>query len=75
MSKKESKTTEILLTEISEKLDRIISVLAISGKNTDTQIEILYGFKWEWDEIGKLVGMNGSAARMRHARKQKENTK
>lgn len=69
------KSAEILLAEISEKLDQIISVLAISGKDADTQIDILYGFDWEWDDIGRMVGMSGSAARMRHTRKQKEKTK
>jgi len=68
MSKKEKSEKE-LLEEISNKLDQIIAVLATQGKDTDTQIDILHEFDWEWDKIGQFTGMKGNAARMRHMRK------
>lgn len=55
------KSTEELLTEISGKLDQIIAVLATQGRNIDAQIDILQNFGWEWDKIGKFVGMKGDA--------------
>ena len=64
-----TKSEKELLEEISNKLDQIIAVLATQGKNPDTQIDILHGFGWDWDTIGKFVGMKGNAARMRHTRK------
>ena len=33
---KNPKSTEVLLTEISEKLDKVIAVLAIQGKDEDS---------------------------------------
>jgi len=69
MASQKEKSEKELLREISEKLDKIIAVLATQGKNTDTQIDILHGFGWEWDEVGTLVGMKGDAVRMRYSRK------
>ena len=68
MPKKEKSEKE-LLGEISEKLDKMISLIAIQGKDTDIQIDVLRGFGWEWQEIGKLVGLTSDAARKRHIRK------
>jgi len=69
MTTKKEKSEKDLLQEISEKLDKITAILATQGKDLDTQIAILYGFDWEWDEIGRIVGMKADAARMRHTRK------
>ncbi|MDH3203648.1 MAG: hypothetical protein OEL81_03085 [Nitrosopumilus sp.] len=66
---KPSKSDNELLQEISKKLDKLTCILATQGKDLDTQITILQGFDWEWDEIGRFVGMKGDAARMRYNRK------
>ena len=66
---KNTKSTEALLSEISEKLDKMMSLIAIQGKDTDIQIDVLRGFGWEWEEIGKLVGLKADAARKRYERK------
>ena len=63
---KSIKSDNELLQEINEKLDKLIGIHATQGKDTDTQIAILHGFDWKWDEIGRLVGMKGDAARMRY---------
>ena len=75
MSKKSNKTSEELLSEINEKLDKILGVMATQGKNIDTQIAILHGFGWKWEDVGKMVGMTGDATKMRYSRKQSENKK
>jgi len=46
-----------------------MSLIAIHGKDTDIQINVLRGFGWEWEEIGKLVGLKADAARKRYERK------
>lgn len=65
------KSTEELLDEISKKLDKLMVVTAAQGKNVNIQIKILRSFDWEWDDIGKIVGMTADAARMRHTRKKR----
>ena len=69
MVSKKQKSDNDLLHEISEKLDKITSMLAIQGKDVDIQIEILHNLGWEWVEIGKYVGMTADATRMRYSRK------
>ena len=49
---KKEKSEKELLKEISEKLDKIIALIVMQGKDVDTQIKILRGLKLEWDEIG-----------------------
>lgn len=66
---KNNKTSEELLEDINKKLDKILAVISTQGKPVDTQIDILRGFGWEWDEIGKYVGLTSEAARKRHSRK------
>lgn len=70
MTSKE-KTEKELLKEISEKLDKIIALIAMQGKDVDTQIKILRGLKLEWSEIGRLVGIKGSVAQVRYSRNKK----
>ena len=70
MTKTANKSEKELLKEISNKLDQIIAVLATQGKSVDIQIEILHGFGWKWDEVGKFVGLTGLAAQKRHSRKE-----
>jgi hypothetical protein len=61
----EQKTEFQLLAEISSKLDRVIGLLAISGRDQNDQIRILKGLGFEWGEIGTMVGLKGDAARKR----------
>ena len=63
--KKLEKSEKELLTEISEKLTKLITISSISGKDTNTQIKILDTHGFSWDEIGKLVGLTAEAARKR----------
>jgi len=52
-------TEKELLEEISQKLDKIIGILAIQGKSETTQIRILKKLKFSADDIGKLLGIVG----------------
>jgi len=56
---KNPKSSEMLLSEINEKLEKIIAILAIQGKDEDTQIRILKRLDFPSDEIGKLLGVTG----------------
>ena len=56
---KNSKSSEALLSEISEKLDKILGVLAIQGHDENTSIRILKGLGLESKEIGNLLGIKG----------------
>jgi hypothetical protein len=61
-----------LLSEISRKLDRIIGLYAIQGKNKEDQIRILVSLGFSNQEIGSLTGIpKGSVDRIRA--KQKKN--
>lgn len=53
------KSEKELLEEISKKLDKIIAILAIQGKDEDDQIRILKRLGFMADEIGKLLGVTG----------------
>ena len=64
-----TKSDNELLQEISKKLDKLTGILATQGKDPDTQIIILRDFDWEWDEIGRFVGLKADAVRMRYNRK------
>lgn len=55
MSKKEKSEKE-LLEEISAKLDKLIGVLAISGKDPKKQIEILKGLGFSIAETSTITG-------------------
>jgi len=61
----ESISERQLLQDISGKLGTIIGYLAISGREQNAQITILRSLDFEWDEIGRLVGLTADAARMR----------
>jgi hypothetical protein len=69
VTKNKDKSTNELLEEISKKLDKILAVISTQGKPIDTQIDILHGFGWEWDEVGKFVDLTSEAARKRYSRK------
>ena len=55
----EKKSTEDLLSEISQKLDKIMGILAIQGKDENTQIRILKKLGFEAIEIGNILGIQG----------------
>ncbi len=59
MVTKKEKSEKELLEEINEKLDKIIALLAIQGKDENTQIQILKKLGFEAEEIGKLLGVTG----------------
>ena len=58
MSKKEKSEKE-LLEEISSKLDKLIGISAIQGKEKDDQIRILKKLGFQAAEIEKLVVVKG----------------
>lgn len=66
----ESSNQEIL-SEISHKLDRIIAMLAVQGKELDDQIKTLKNLGMDWKLIGDMTGMSVGAAKMRYSRKGK----
>lgn len=66
--KKEEQSTNAVLLEISQKLDKVIILLSTQGKTSDIQIRILRDFGLEWDEIGKYTGLKPDAARKRYTR-------
>lgn len=66
MNKK--KSVEDLLEEISGKLDKLIAINSIQGKDQDTQITILKDLGLNWNEIGIILGIKPDAVRMRHTR-------
>ncbi len=52
---------------MNEKLDTLIGLLAINGKEENLQIEILRELGYDWKFIGLLTGLKPSTARMRHS--------
>lgn len=52
-----------LLGEISTKLDRVIAVLAVQGKEKEKQIDILSSAGCDSNFIGVVVGMTGASVR------------
>ena len=58
-------TTDDLLVEIGAKLDKILGVLLVNNKTTDTQIRILRSLGYDWTFIGAATGLTPDAARMR----------
>jgi len=58
---KEKKSSEELLEEISEKLDKIVALIAIQGKEEDAQIRILKKLGMKSEEVGDLLGVKGRA--------------
>ena len=78
MSKKtpvQEKSERDLLSEMNEKLDTLIGLLAINGKEENLQIEILRGLGHDWKFIGLLTNLKPDAARMRHSTKKSTSNK
>jgi len=57
-----------LLQRISDKLDRVIGLLATMGKEPNAKIEILASLGLDAPEIGRLVEMSGNSVRLRKSR-------
>jgi len=51
------RTEKALLLEISKKLDRLIGILAIQGKDRDDKIKILVSLGFSNSEISRLIGV------------------
>ena len=62
---KNTKSSEELLLEISEKLDKLMAILAIQNNNLDidSKIKILKNVGFDSNEIGPYVGLSGSGVR------------
>ena len=57
---------EKILNEISTKLDKLIAITVIQGKERDTQIRILASLGVSNSEISKLIGIpKGTVDRIR----------
>jgi len=68
---KTNKTEHELLSDISEKIDRAIGLLAIRDKNEDEKVRILYGLGLDAPPIGALLGLSPDAVRQRKSRARK----
>lgn len=60
-----------LLGEISAKLDKVIAVLAVQGKERDHQIEALAAAGFDSAFIGRLVGLTPGAVRTWFSRRRR----
>jgi len=47
-----------LLQEISQKLDQVIGLLAIQGKDRNAQLATLYALGYDSGQIAAIVGMS-----------------
>lgn len=67
--KKIEKSERELLEEINRKLEDLVSLIAIQGKDTDTQIKILIKRKYKPREIASFIGLTPNAVRLRKFKK------
>ena len=51
-------TTDELLVELGEKLDKILGVLLVSNKDVDTQIRTLRALGYDWKFVGAAAGLH-----------------
>lgn len=61
-------TTDEVLAELGEKLDKILAVLLVNNKDPDTQIRILRSLGYDWKFIAAATGLTAAAARKRKSR-------
>jgi hypothetical protein len=57
MAKGETRSERDLLADIDHKLDQLVGLMAVQGKDQDTQIAILYGLGFDSFFIGRLLGV------------------
>ena len=72
---KNEKSERELLAEVSDKLDKVIALLAVNGKSENEQISILKELGHDWKFIGTLTGLEPDTARMRHSAKKNQKKK
>jgi len=60
---KNPKSSEILLSEINEKLNKILGLMVTQNKPRPEQLKILDGLGFSSMEIGKLLGISDGAVR------------
>ncbi len=65
------RTERDLLAEISAKLDRLMGVMAIQGKDQDAQVNTLHALGFDSKTIGAMVGLSDSAVRGRKFRRKR----
>ena len=65
------RTERVLLAEISAKLDRLMGVMPIQGKDQNAQVNTLYALGFDSKTIGALVGLSDSAVRVRKFRRKR----
>lgn len=70
---KNEKTEKDVLMEISQKLDRLIGILAIQDKDRDDKISILVSLGFSNSEISKLIGVPKGTVDSIRAKRKKEN--
>ncbi|TKJ17582.1 hypothetical protein CEE44_03550 [Candidatus Woesearchaeota archaeon B3_Woes] len=63
--------TEAILHEISKKLDKLIAISAIQGKDEDRQIKILKSLKFTYKDISNLIGIPEGTLKIRDHRERK----
>ena len=68
--KKEKSEIE-LLTEISEKIDKLTALSAIQGREEERQTKILRSLGSTYEEISKLTGISKGTLLIRNFRKKK----
>lgn len=64
---KSTKSEIELLEEISNKIDRLIGIIAIQGKDEDVQIRILKRLGFTSKETGDLTGLTDATVRKRQS--------
>ncbi len=69
------KTERELLAEVSQKLDRLIGLMVIQGKDLEAQINALYALGFNSATIGALVGLSDSTVRNRKLRRKTKKLK
>jgi hypothetical protein len=57
------KTDRELLQEMNARLEQLVGLIAIQGRDRDAQLEILYKLGFDSSSIGTLVGMQASNVR------------
>lgn len=74
MTKKpeKKKTSEDWLEEISKKLDKLVAVLAISGKTPKEQVRILYRFDFSIEETMNLTDLTENIVKKERAKLKKK---
>jgi len=68
MAQKERSERQIL-EEISTKLERLLAVVAVQGRDADIQIRVLTKAGFSSSEIGALLGMHPTDVRHRRRRR------